>query len=182
MSEQSEFFETHIHADRVVAEFDFSTWEGQHSPVLIIRSEYGTVVLNPMDLGTYLDLDVHAFTPDGGRAKVGVMVMDRGRTFGLVKHEASSTVTGWPAASLVALFLGEQVDTGRPPTVMTYGFGGFECCEDGEWVVTSVHGTVKHDRILACTAHRDQAASNASNYVSGWGDVNVTVARRAKRG
>lgn len=105
--------------DRVVLEIDAGKWKAEHggyTPFVIVRYGKYTAVLDLMPLSTYLDIDVHAFV-DGEQGATAVMGMNIGRRTGGFK-EANTPIrsNGWPAARLVALFIGDVEGSESSPT------------------------------------------------------------------
>lgn len=99
-------------ADRVVLDLDVARFKANHTngytPMIILRDRRFVVVINPMPLTDYFDVDVHSFV-DGKDAAAAVMGMTTGRRVpGFRPEDTPLRSNGWPAANLVALFVGPQ--------------------------------------------------------------------------
>jgi hypothetical protein len=92
--------------DREVIEVDVPDLSGAaKSPFVVVRFGEYTMVLNPMGLTDYLDLDIHSFK-DGRRTTAAPWGMTNGQRFAL--EPTGTTSQGWPSASGVFVLVGKQ--------------------------------------------------------------------------
>lgn len=96
--------------EHVVLDLDLAEYAREHDarPFIVLRDRGYTVVIHPIPLTEYLDVDVHAFV-DGEQGTAAVMGMNVGYTVGGFRADQTPhRSNGWPSTNLVALFVGEQ--------------------------------------------------------------------------
>lgn len=94
----------------VVLDLDVAEYAREHDvrPFIVLRDRGYTVVINPIPLTEYLNVDVHAFV-DGEQGTAAVMGMNVGYTVtGFRAEQTPHRSNGQPSTNLVALFVGGQ--------------------------------------------------------------------------
>lgn len=89
-------------------------------PTVVVKAGDKTAVVQFMNVGEgepdvqHLCIDVHAFV-DGKAARASVFGMENGRRIeGFTGDDTDGTSNSWPAASLVAVLVGKQVERPSP--------------------------------------------------------------------
>jgi hypothetical protein len=104
------FLATYGTPETIVADIDLANFnvDDGNSPMIVVRFGNKAVVINPMAVSDYIDIDVHPFV-DGKEASAAVLGFSpENRFVGFTPEDTLLRSNELPAVGLVAVVVGKQ--------------------------------------------------------------------------